>query len=123
QRETADHRHAPYSEHERLREADAIAVAFEESRNAHPLGMIAPEAGVNPTGLLETIGEPCGRQRIRSEPPAEIAEDAYHRRKSDADQCESCERAGPAEGRPLGFSWCLMGVRHVLLLSSRCFNQ
>jgi hypothetical protein len=36
-------------------EADAIAIAFEEPGNAHPLGMVAPESGLDSIDLLETI--------------------------------------------------------------------
>src|SRR6266545_74958 len=97
---------------------DAIAVALEEPGNAHPLGMIASEAGVDPIDLLERVGEPRGRQFIRSEPPAEIGERSCNGRKSDADQCESCQRAGRAEARPQGFCWCFEVVRHPLLHSN-----
>ena len=39
------------------------------------------------------------------------------RRKGDADQCESCQRAGLAEARPPGFCGCFKGVRHLPLQS------
>jgi hypothetical protein len=58
--------------------------------------MIATEAGVNSSDALENIGEPRGRQIIRSKPSAEIGERSDDRRKGDADQCESCQRAGHA---------------------------
>ncbi len=51
--------------------------------------------------FLEGVSDPRGRQLIRSEPPAEIGEGSYDRRKSGTDQCESCQRAGPVEARPL----------------------
>src|SRR5205807_5863318 len=54
QREAADHGHAPRLKDGRLRETDAVAIALEEAGNAHPLGVIAPEAGVEPIDLLET---------------------------------------------------------------------
>ncbi len=74
QGEAANHGHAPRLEDERFRETDAIPIAFKEPGNAHPLGMIATEAGVGPIGVLESVGEPRGRQIIRSEPPAKIGD-------------------------------------------------
>ncbi len=99
QGEAADHGHAPRSKDGRFRETDAVPIALEEPGNAHPLGMVATEAGVDSIDLLETVGEPRGRQLIRSEPPAEIGERRRDRRKGDADQCESCQCAGLAEAR------------------------
>ena len=80
--------------------------------------MIATEAGVDSVDFLETVGEPRGRQLIRSEPPAEIGERSGDRREGDADQCESCQRAGLAEARPLGFCWFEV-VRHLKLQSNK----
>ena len=40
---------------------------------------------------------------MRSEPPAEIGERSRDRRKSDADQCKSCQCADRAEARLHGF--------------------
>src|SRR5262249_42654436 len=78
-----------------------------------PPGVIATEAGVHSIDLLETVGEPRGRQLIRSKPPAEIGKRSCDRRKSDADQGESCQHAGLAEARPLGFCWCFEVDRHI----------
>jgi len=68
--------------------------------------MIAPEAGMHSIDLLETIGEARGGQLVRRKPPAEIGERPGDRRKDDADQRDSCQRAGHAEALPLGFCWC-----------------
>src|SRR6266446_6697220 len=81
--------------------------------------MIATEAGVDSIDVLETIGEPRGRQIIRSKPPADIGERSDDRRKRDADQCESCQRAGLAKALPRS-SCCGSGdVRHLQLPSKR----
>src|SRR5437867_13380935 len=81
--------------------------------------MIATEAGVDSIDVLESIGEPRGRQIIRSKPPAEIGERSDDRRKCDANQCESCQRAGLAEALPHGFSWGSRDVRHLQLARQR----
>ena len=77
--------------------------------------MIATEAGVDSVDFLETVGKPRGRQFVRREPTAEIGERSRDRRKGDADQGESCQRAGPAEARPFGFCWCFHAANHLLL--------
>src|SRR4029450_9538094 len=41
---------------------------------AYPFGMIAAEAGVDAIDFVEAVDEPHRGQRIRREPPAEIAE-------------------------------------------------
>jgi hypothetical protein len=81
--------------------------------------VVATEAGVDAIDVLETVGEPRGRQIIRSKPPAEIGERSSDRRKGDADQCESCQRAGLAKAQPLGFCWCFRVVQHLSLQSNR----
>src|SRR5438093_13582865 len=81
--------------------------------------MIATEAGVDSIDVLENIGEPRGRQIIRSKPPAEIGERSDDRRKCDADQCESCQRAGLPEALPRGFSGGSRDVRQLQLQSNR----
>src|SRR5882672_6887588 len=85
--------------------------------------MIATEAGVDSIDVLESIGEPRRRQIIRSKPPAEIGERSDDRRKGDADQCESCQRAGLAEALPRGFCWGSRDVRHLHLQSNRTADR
>src|SRR5258705_11894125 len=68
--------------------------------------------------VLEAVGEPSGRQLIRTEPPAQIGERCGDCRKGDADQCESCQCAGLAEAPPPA-CWCVRVVRHLLLQSDR----
>src|SRR5207244_374037 len=85
QGEAADHGHAPRSKDDRFREPDACPIAFEEPGNAHPLGMIATEAGVDSIDALESVAEPRGGQLLRSEPPAERGKRSYDRRKRDPD--------------------------------------
>ena len=106
ERKAAEHGHAPRLKDDRFRETDAIPVAFKEPGNAHPPGMVATEAGVDSIDFLETVGESRGRQIIRTEPSAEIGERSCDRRKGDADQCESCQRADLAEVRSFGFRRC-----------------
>src|SRR5438876_10937665 len=96
QRKSAEHGYAPLSKENRFRETVAIPVAFEEPGNAHPPGMIATEPGVDSIHLLETVGEPRGRQFVRRQPPAKISERSCDHRKSGADQGESCQHAGCA---------------------------
>ena len=115
QRETTEHRHAAWLEDRCFREPDAVPVALEETRNTDALGVVAAETGVNAADLLERIGEPRGRQRIRSEPTAEVGEAAGDRRQDGADQSQSCPCAGGAEAQP-GVGRCLLVDRHVLLL-------
>src|SRR5438128_2591569 len=64
--------------------------------------MIATEARVDSIDLLEAVGEPRGRQVMRSQPPAEIEERSRDRRKGDADQRESCQHRSGAEARSPG---------------------
>ena len=45
--------------HDGLREADAVSVAFEVTRDAKPLGVIATKAGVDASGF-ERIDGPGG---------------------------------------------------------------
>jgi hypothetical protein len=119
QGKAANHGHAPRSEDERCRETDALPIAFKQSGNAHPLGMIAPESGVDSIDLLESVGEPGGRQIIRSEPPPQIGKRPSDRRESDADQREPRQPAGRAEARPIGCGWCIEVIRHLPLPSNR----
>jgi hypothetical protein len=74
QREAANHRYAPRSKDDGLREPDATTAAFEESGNAHAFGVIASETRVNAIDVLKTIHKPPGRQIVRREPPAQIGE-------------------------------------------------
>src|SRR5947209_11379305 len=97
---------------------DAVAVAFEEAGNAHPLGMVTTEAGMGPIDLLESVGKPSRRQLTGREPAAEIGKSSRDRRKGDADQGESCERASPAETRPRDSCTCFEVDRHVTLQST-----
>ena len=117
QGEAADDGQAPGSKDDRLRETDAIAIAFEEPGDAQPLGMIATEAGVDSIDVLESVGKPSGGKLIRSEPPAEIGERSCDRPKSGTDQCEPCQRADRAEPGPRSFCWCFKVVRHLPLQS------
>jgi len=72
---------------------------------------------MNAIDLLKAVREPCGRQIIWSEPPAEIGERSSGRRKGDADQREPCQRARLCEARPPGL--CRIEfVRHVPLQST-----
>src|SRR5207302_4281244 len=80
--------------------------------------MIATETGVDSIDLLEAVGEPRGGQLVRREPPAEIGKRSRDRRKGDADQRESCQRAGHAEARRRGSCWCFKVVWHVPLQSN-----
>jgi hypothetical protein len=47
---------------DRFRQTDAISVALKEPGNAHPLGMVATESGVDAIDFLETVGESRGCQ-------------------------------------------------------------
>ena len=118
QREAAENRHTAGLEDTRFREPNAVSVALEETGDANALGMIATETGVDTADFLETVGEPRGRQRIRGEPTAEIGEGPGDPCKSDADQRQSCRRAGRAERRPRVW-WCFMADRHVFSFSMR----
>src|SRR5207253_4638944 len=117
----ADHGHAPGSKDRRLREPNAGPIAFEESGDAHPLGMIATETGMDAIDTLETVGEPRGGQSIRSQPPPEVGERPCDRRQSDADQGESCQRAGVAHlPLYLGAGKPALRVFETIQVSSSC---
>jgi hypothetical protein len=81
--------------------------------------MVATEAWVNPIDVLENVGEPGGREFIRSKPPAEVGEDSGDRRKRDADQCEPCQRTGRAKMLPRDFCWGSRDGGHFQIKSNR----
>src|SRR5437879_9175943 len=74
-------------------------------------------------GLLERVGEPSWRQRVRREPAAEIGKRSRDCRKGDADQREPCERAGLAEARPRDSSGFFEVDRHVPHLPFLVFEE
>src|ERR1700730_5809993 len=75
------------------------------------------EAGMGPIDLLESVGEPSRRQLTGREPAAEIGKSSRDRRKGDANQGESCERASLAETRPADSWTCFKVDLHVTLQS------
>src|SRR5260370_25082277 len=81
--------------------------------------MVTTEAGMSPIDLPESVGEPSRRQLTGREPAAEIGKSSRDRRKGDADQAESCERASLAEARPRGSYTCFQVDRHGTLQSKK----
>src|SRR5947209_4761198 len=61
ERKAAEHGQAARLKDGRFRETDATAIAVEKPGNAHPPGMVAAEAGMDPVDVLETVREPGGR--------------------------------------------------------------
>src|ERR1700730_17337405 len=81
--------------------------------------MVTTEAGMGPIDFLESVGEPSRRQLTGREPAAEIGKSSRDRRKGDADQGESCERASLAETRPHDSCTCFKVDRHGTLQSTK----
>src|SRR5262245_59381538 len=69
--------------------------------------------------VLENVAKSCGRQIIWSKPPAEIGECPDDRRKCDADECQSCQRAHNTEVLPRAFCRAFKKIRHLQLQSNR----
>src|SRR5271154_6439374 len=71
-REPPAHGHAPRSEDDGLREPRSLTVALEITADADAFGMIAAETGIDSVGPLKRVDEPRGRQRVWTEPAAQI---------------------------------------------------
>ena len=74
QGEAADDGYAAGSEDDGLRETRTPAITLEGTGDAHALGMIAAEAGIDAVDLLEAVGETPGRQTIRGKPPTDAGD-------------------------------------------------
>jgi len=57
-----------------LGEPDAVAIALEGSGTPRPLRVISVGTGMEAVDLLESVGEPTGRQLVGAEPSAEVGE-------------------------------------------------
>ncbi len=80
QRKSADHRRSTGLKDRCLREPDAVAIAFKESGNSQPFGMIAAKAGVPSVDFFEPVGKPRGSQLVGRKPAAKICKGRSDRR-------------------------------------------
>src|SRR5258708_33122354 len=101
--------HAPRFKDGGLGEPDAVSIAPEGSGNSKPLRLIPSEPEMEAVDLLESVGEPTGRQLVGAEPSAEVGERSSNRREGDADQGQSCYDVLPTT-RAMDFR----GVQHCV---------
>ena len=76
---TSNYLHAPRFKDGGLGKPDAVAIALEEPGNSKPFRVIASEPGMDAVDLLESVGEPTGRQLVGAEPSAEVGERSSNR--------------------------------------------
>src|SRR5258705_451677 len=103
QREAADDRHATSYEDGGLREARSLAVALEKTADAHALGMIAAETGMNSVDPLKSVGEPRRRQCVWREQTTQIEKCSRNAQKNNANAAQPYQCAAAGEGRGLRF--------------------
>src|SRR5712671_2750261 len=94
-RKPSNYWHAPRFKDGGLGEPDAVAIALEGSGNPKPLRVIPSEPGMEAVDLLESVGEPTGRQLVGAEPSAEVGERSSNRSEGEADQGQSCYNVLP----------------------------
>ena len=93
--------HTASSEDCVLREARSLTIALEETAEAHALGMIAMETGMDSVDPLKCVGGPRRRQCVWSEPTAQIEKNSHNAQKNNANAAQPYQSAAAGQRRGL----------------------